>query len=204
MTKYKLSDQTLALMANHLQVPMIISDMVNGPQKPLRDEITYGLHDLLSEMDPLSALLTIAIGTRSLINTAAAETPTVKTARMETGRIIATYQSLWLANAQSPFKDPEDVLCEMQHIAQDLEGLAELLSLLRQDMDPRRMTGLAFADILSTQARAIALTAQHLAEEYDLANDDGADAGDIPVPDMMILKATERQGQNVIPFPRRS
>lgn len=60
-----LSEKELAKLTNTLQIPMIVQGILDG-QESFTPDMQYGLHEILSDYQPDSALLSIALGrTRS-------------------------------------------------------------------------------------------------------------------------------------------
>jgi len=67
LTDY-MPEKEIAKIANRLQVPLIIADIMND-EGTLTDDVKFGLHEILSDYQPDSALLSIALSALSIANT---------------------------------------------------------------------------------------------------------------------------------------
>ena len=117
-------DQDIAKIANRLQVPIIISDILNG-EGILTDDVQLGLHEILSDDQPDSALLSIALSARALAENFHGKAAIFTMLTQECDRIIAEYGMMWLRNAQAKKLDDNTVFETLVHIPEDLEATKE-------------------------------------------------------------------------------
>lgn len=187
-----LSDRDLAFVATELQVPLIVTDILDG-RGELSGEDHYGLHDMISDLHPDSALLAIAISARKIARVYQTASPAIQVLVMECDRIIDEYGDLWIQNAQDQSINEGDIYNILVHTAEDLEGLAELLELNSDFLEAKDGQAAVLCDILSIQAKAQALVAEELIETV-------ATAATKQAPKMPSIPAAIAL-DNVIPFP---
>ncbi len=213
-----LDDQNMAMIANRLQVPLVIGDILND-QEDLSDDTYRALHDILSEDQPDSALLSIALSAYILANRHVGKAACFSLLKIECERIIAEYGMLWLRNAQAKTLDDNMVFETLVHIPEDLTCLAELLEFAGILLNTENSDAAEICDILVTQAHAQAIIAETFLEaitfndddcdedsEYDLApwDMDGEFESELDsaMADQIIQIAA--MGDNIIPFPAGS
>ena len=186
-----LSDRELAKLTNTLQVPLVVQDILDG-EGALTPDVQYGLHEVLSNYQPDSALLCIALSARKIGNAYLGHCTNMAVMRMEADRMIADYAELWLNHAEDQNLDDNLVFDTLEQIPEDLEALAELLEInmttLRLDNDNEDVAGLA--EILAVQARSHVLIADTFIELMDQAES--------PEPQAPVQAA---YNDNVIQFP---
>src|SRR5688572_11541683 len=90
-----LNDKELATIANRLQVPLIISDILAG-ECELTDDVHYGLHSVISELQPDSALLSIALGALKIANAYHKASPGLAVLKLQCESIVDDYAAIWL------------------------------------------------------------------------------------------------------------
>ncbi len=153
-----LSDKDLVKLTNTLQVPLIVQDILDG-DGTLSPDVQYGLHEVLSDYQPDSALLCIALSARKIASRFQHTSPNMGIMKMECDRMLADYAELWMSHAEDKNVDDNLVFDTLEQIPEDLEALAELLeiniALLRSSQED--FAGLA--EILAVQARAQVLIA---------------------------------------------
>lgn len=161
-----LSDQNLAVVSNELQLPCIIGDILSGVEA-LGGDMAFALHDLLSDFEPDTALLAIALGAEKLALACGADIPGAAVLRMECGRIIGEYGPSWIrgahngGSAQDALISAGDTVAErLAYVPEDLESLAELLDFAAEGFARRHEDAAALCGILAVQARAQALVAE--------------------------------------------
>ncbi len=155
-----LNHKNLAIMANRLQVPVIISDILDGKGE-LTDDVQYGLHELISDFQPDTALLSIAMGARKIAVIHKDASASTKVLEAECTRIINEYGSLWLKNAQHENIEPEDLIDILIHTAEDLESLAELLDMNECFLRIKdNGTAAMLCEVLYVQAKSHAMIAE--------------------------------------------
>lgn len=202
-------ERDLAKIANRLQVPLIIADILND-EGSLTDDVMMGLHEILSDDQPDSALLSIALSALSIANTHIDTAATFSLLKIECERVIAEYGMIWLQNAQAKTLDTNTVFETLVHIPEDLEIIRELLEFSKSTLQLCDPEASKLCSILMTQAGAQSIIAEAFLETMDMGNDapwnldthlyDGEDI------DMGTLVAAEQTAQpfytdNVIAFP---
>jgi len=194
-----LSEHDLAGLTNRLQVPLIVQDILND-QGALTDDVHYGLHEVLSNYEPDSALLCIALSARKIAARFQHRIANLAVLKMECDRIIADYAELWLNNAQRRPIDDNLVFDTLMNIPEDLECLAELLEINQAFLQKYSKDAAELCEILIVQATAQVIVAETFMEIMDkeetdsMANDNALE--DIPA------QAAAMGGNNVIQFPR--
>lgn len=206
-------EKDIATIANRLQVPLIISDILND-EGALTDDVYLGLHEILSDDQPDSALLSIALSAYAMANKFTSHAGTFNILKMECERIITEYGMMWLRNAQSRELDDNMIFDTLVHIPEDLECLAELLEYVQVTLRDHDPIAANLCEILITQASAQTMIAETFLETLDIDMDSEDEAPwnmdgnlyegeDI---DMGALVAEQQTAQpfytdNVIPFP---
>lgn len=192
-----LSEKELATVTNRLQVPLIVQDILSDYLE-FTDDVRLALHEELSDDQPDSALLSIALAAQKIANSNIGNAAVMKIIHMECERIIAEYASIWLKNMQEKALDDNMVFETLVHIPEDLESLAELLDVAVIAFRLEESEAADLCEILSIQARAQALIAETYLESMDLNNEDpwemhhGFDR---------IVADQESETNNVIQFP---
>ncbi len=161
-----LSKHDLAFTANRLQVPVIMGDILHG-RETLSDDVIYGLHEVISELQPDSALLAIALGAKTLIGHSTKVSPNLRILEMECERIIGEYGTIWAQNAQGMSINSEQIFNVLIHTSDDLENMAELLEVYGFFLCDENEQ--ALCKILHAQAKAQILVAEAficLAQEH--------------------------------------
>ncbi len=166
-----LSEQELASVTNRLQIPLIVQDILDD-EGILTDEVQLGLHEILSDDQPDSALLCIALSAQKIANRYKAHCVAMKILGMECERIVAEYASIWLKNAQEKSLDDNMVFETLVHIPEDLESLAELLEAGMITLQLENDQSAALCQILIVQARSQSLIAETYLESMDLFDDE--------------------------------
>jgi hypothetical protein len=196
-----LSEHDLAGLTNRLQVPLIVQDILND-QGALTDDVHYGLHEVLSNYEPDSALLCIALSARKIASRFQHRIANLAVLKMECDRIIADYAELWLSNAQRRPIDDNVVFDTLMNIPEDLECLAELLEINQTFLTKLSQDAADLCEILIIQANAQVIVAETFVEIMDkeeadiMANDNGL--AEMPA------KVASISGSNIIQFPRRA
>ena len=166
-----LSEKELATVTNRLQVPLIVQDILSDCLE-FTDDVRLALHEELSDDQPDSALLSIALAAQKIANTAMGNAAIMKLIDMESNRIIAEYASIWLKNMQEKTLDDNMVFETLVHIPEDLESLAELLDVACIAFKLEESEAADLCEILAVQARAQALIAVTYLETLDLNTED--------------------------------
>ncbi len=202
-------DQDIAKIANRLQVPLIIGDILNG-EGALTSDVQLGLHEILSEDQPDSALLSIALSARSIAETYYGSASIFEMIIMETDRIIAEYGMMWLRNAQAKTLDSNTVFETLVHIPEDLESLCELIEFAKMTLTGSNDESAEICKILITQANAQSIIAQTFIDSMDLGSNEPWNISNIYEDediDMGAIIASEASTEtfytdNIIAFPK--
>lgn len=193
-----LSKKELATVANRLQVPLIISDILAG-EGELTDDVHYGLHAVISDLQPDSALLSVALGGLKIANAYHQASPGLAVLKMQCESIIDDYAPLWLQNAEDGEVEEHEALDALSRVSEDLEGLGELLELAQGFLQSKDPVAAALAKILSIQANSHAIIADELfGALYMKVTRDVAEEPTIPA-----VLAGKEIANNVIPFPHK-
>lgn len=198
-------DQDIAKIANRLQVPLIIGDILNG-DGALTDDVHMGLHEILSDDQPDSALLSIALSAHTLCTRFESHAATFKMLKIECERIIAEYGMMWLRNAQAKTLDDNTVFETLVHIPEDLECLSEFLEFAKLTLVNHNKEAAALCTILTTQAGSQSLIAQAFLDSMDMGEEEPWDIyqdEDINMSALVAEQASQSfYTDNVIKFPK--
>ncbi|MFK7839247.1 MAG: hypothetical protein AB8B83_02860 [Bdellovibrionales bacterium] len=201
-----MKDQDIARIANRLQVPLIIGDIING-EGALTDDIKMGLHEVLSDDQPDSALLSIALSARAIASNFQGKASIFDMLSFECERVIAEYGMMWLRNAQAKTLDDNTVFETLVHIPEDLECLSELLEFAKRIFDHTNQEAADLCSILITQSQAQSLIAQTFLESMNYGAQEPWKIYEDENMDVSTLVAAEQTAQpfytdNVIEFPK--
>lgn len=183
-----LQDKDLARLTNTLQVPLIVQDILDG-NIALEADIRYGIHEIISEFHPDSALLCLALSARRVAVALQGRYRTMTALKMECDRLIAEYAPLWLDHAGHRAVNETLLFDTLLQIPDDLESLSELLEMDAVILKGAEPDLAALCEIFAIQGRAQALVADAFVDA--LAQDH--------VPETKIPGAVAQD--NVIPFP---
>ncbi len=140
-------------MKQQLIVPLAVSDILKH-NIHVEPDMQYGMHMALSEVDPDSALLAIAICAQDLAKQTIRQVPIAAALEKEASEILSHYGPRWVRNnVNSPISTAhyEEIL---ETVPEDLESLADLLDALQADLPAGHSNVTTIANILSIQARA--------------------------------------------------
>ena len=198
-------EKDIAKIANRLQVRLIIADILNG-EGALTDDVRMGLHEILSDDQPDSALLSIALSALSIANTHYETAATFQMLKIECERVIAEYGMMWLQNAQAKNLDTNTVFETLVHIPEDLESISELLEFAKITLEFRDPEAAKLCTILTTQAGAQSIIAQTFIDSMDMGDSEPWNIYEGEDIDMGTLIAAENATEpfytdNVIQFP---
>ena len=190
--------EDVARLHAYLVVPVAVADAL-ASAAPLEGETQYGLHVALSEIDPDSALLAIALSSYRIAQDFTGKIPVASALKMEADKIIQDYAPDWLAHYHDHPVQGDDLYDLLSHVPEDLESLAELLESLqasiRDSLDPAH----TLWSVLAIQARAHMEIADYVLSELENENiDAGQDRDMFETP---VLFAGDQPGGNIILFP---
>ncbi len=191
-----LSMDDFSRLQAYLVVPMIVGDIMAGTEA-LDEEARYGLHDALSEIDPDSALLAIALSAQHVAAKFIGSIPLAVAIKYEAEKMLQEYGPEWLSNYHGGPVD-ESMLFEMlQTLPEDLEGLADLLDAMSSSIRHDSIAQDVCA-ILSIQARAHMEVAEYIIGELETSL---FDEGDAAADTVAATQTHTYGGDNVILFP---
>jgi hypothetical protein len=149
----QLNSNDIDQLQQHLIVPLAVSDILNHDLE-VEPEMQYSLHMALSEIDPDSALLAIALSAYDLAEKFKSSFPIAVALQREADTIISEYGPTWLHHYKAgPM--PTDVFESiLETVPEDLEALADLMDALIADIDLNQSSAICLANLLSIQARA--------------------------------------------------
>jgi hypothetical protein len=149
----QLTSTQMEQMRQQLIVPLAVSDILHHDIH-VEPDMQYGLHMALSEADPDSALLAIAICAQDLAKQVIQQLPIAAALEAQTSEILTHYGPRWVRNnVNAPISTAhyEEIL---ETVPEDLESLADLLDALQADLNDEFSNITSLAQILSIQARA--------------------------------------------------
>ncbi len=192
------SKEDVARLHAYLVVPVAVSDALLTPA-PLDGEAQYGLHVALSEIDPDSALLAIALSSYRLAQEYVGTIPVAAALKMEADKIVQDYAPDWLAHYHNhPLMGEAlyDLLC---HVPDDLESLADLLESLQASIRDEDCAAHTLCGVLAVQARAHFDIAQYVLQE--LESDRTGGLSDDETGGVCAFEATTLYEDNIVLFP---
>ena len=184
------SNEQLARLHTKLIVPFVVGDVLKN-NEDMSPSIQYALHEALSEMDPDTALLAIALSTGHIAARLCPDVPVSCALKLETEKVVNEYGPDWLAHADGniPTREGEDLFNVLEHIPEDLEAIADILDATRAHLDVSDPIA-EICNILSMQARAHMEIADYILTELE-----GREIQKAP------YDHATATGQNVIVFP---
>lgn len=147
-----MNNQTLAALINKLQAPLVVSDILTG--KDASEESSYALTQMISEMQPDTAILAIALSMRKIVQPYLQASPSMQMTEIECVRLTEDYAWQWAhapLDAEMPY---EEALETLEKAAEDLEYIEELLELNINYLNAKDIGGAALCRLLKTQAEA--------------------------------------------------
>lgn len=158
--------EDVARLHAYLVVPVAVSDALVAAT-PLDGETQYGLHVALSEIDPDSALLAIALSAYRIAQDFTSDIPVASAMKMEADQIIQDYAPDWLANYHSHPIQGDDLHDLLSHVPGDLESLADLLESVQVSIRDEDHPAHALCGVLAVQARAHMEIADYVLTELE-------------------------------------
>lgn len=155
----------LAALINELQAPLIVSDILTG--KDTDDASHYALSELISDMQPDTAILAIALSMRNIISPYLKASPSLQVTEIECTRLVEDYTQTRINNALENTTDPSITLDLLEDAIDDLEYLEELLELNINFLSAKDATAEKLCQLLNAQVisqRMIAKQALHIIE----------------------------------------
>ena len=171
-----------------------IEQIMSG-ERQYCDLTQYVLHSEISNLQPDSALLAVAIGALDIVQGLDdLPFPSLKILRFECERILEEYAPLWLENARAEAMNPDSVLELLSTIPDDFGSLIELLHLTNGLISETHNIEASLLNILKIQSSSHAL----IAEEYlDVLCVNKEQKDDKP----LYIEAAHIPNDNIIKFP---
>ncbi|MFA5592965.1 MAG: hypothetical protein WC989_06605 [Micavibrio sp.] len=195
------SKEDVARLSSYLVVPVAVTEALSNAA-PLAGEDQYAMHVALSEIDPDSALLAIALSAFRIAQDYTGLVPVAAALKMEADKIIADYAPDWLAHYHNHPVQGDALYDLLTHVPEDLESLADLLESLQTSIADPQDPAHTLCAVLSIQARAHMEIADYVLTELEaefneeLFGDEGRDTFAVET-----LYAPESYTDNIILFP---
>jgi hypothetical protein len=188
----------LDLLEQNLIVPLAVGDILKH-NLPVEPEMQYGLHMALSEIDPDSAVLAVALCALNIAEKFYLEIPIAAGLKKEAQEIIGNYAPNWIYHHKRGPMQSEIYTSILSDIPEDLEALADIMDALAADLDHEFENIESLIHILSIQARAHMEISEYLLTEIDTENEKNAEEDT----ENMASKTSvsHANGENVILFP---
>ncbi len=193
-----IQDKDFASMASKLQIPHVVSDIFTG-DSALTDEVEFGIHEEISDMQPDSALLAIALSADIVTSYYNKASPSMQVLSIECKRVLEEYAPLWIRNALGNAVDERDILDLLESLAEDLQSLEELLELNSAFLKAKDPVAAKLFRILEIQAEAQSLIAEEFLNMAKL-EDRKAQTQDVSIPTAVASQALSND--NIIAFPK--
>lgn len=186
-----LGHQDLARLHTKLVVPFAIGDLLKSAEE-IAPDIQYALHEHLSEMDPDTALLAIALSSGHIAAQLCPKVPVACALTGEAEKVLNEYAADWLAHADGkmPSREGTALFDVLEHVPEDLEALADILDSVQASLRKGQEVIGEICYILSIQARAHMEIADFVLSELE-----GHDVQTAPH-----YKGSE-DGSNIVIFP---
>lgn len=194
--------EDVARLHAYLVVPMAVQEAILCAA-PLEPDTQYGLHVSLSEIDPDSALLAIALSAHHIAAQYMHDIPVAIALKIESEKIIADYAPDWLAHYHSHPVQGDDLFDLLSNVPEDLESMADLLESVQASIRDPQDPCAALCSVLAIQARAHMEIADYVLTELenerleDMGWTDGICHHQAPV----LFDLPLKEGGNVILFP---
>lgn len=202
MLNYITEDQ-LEKLREHLIVPLAVSDILRHDLE-VEPDMQYGLHMALSEIDPDSALLAIAICASDIAEKHLSNSPIAAGLQNEAKNIIEDYGPTWLHHHTRGPMSSDEFEGVLQTVPEDLEAMADLLDALSADLMQDQNTSVLLANLLSIQARAHMEIADYILAEiaFEKAAKESSDSGETTkMPTKELIDMDAYKGNNIVLFP---
>lgn len=200
-----LSEDQVEKLRQHLIVPLAVSDILNH-DLAVEPDMQYGLHMAISEIDPDSALLAIALCASDLAAKNMMQAPIAAALYQEANTIIEDYGPTWLYHHQNGPMTSAGFEKVLETVPEDLEALADLMDALVADM--AEVLGAesnveTLANLLAIQARAHMEIADFILEEmaFEKATKAHEETGKGEAPAKDLINMEAYTGNNIVLFP---
>jgi hypothetical protein len=161
-----LHDKDLALLTVKLQIPLLVRDVLMGKGE-LPDDVHYGIHEALSDMQPDTALLCMAVTIQQMIKVLPQSIKTdAQVLSLECSRIISEYGAVWMKNMRHENMDNAYILKVLEHIPEDLDVLGDLMEVGLGIHVAENSAAADIINILKIQAGAHAIIAEEFLDVF--------------------------------------
>ncbi len=161
-----LSQNEIDQLRQHLIVPLAVGDILHH-DLPVEEDMQYGLHMALSEIDPDSALLAIALCAQDIASKAMMRAPIAAALYQEAAHILEEYGSTWLHHHRTGPMPENDFESILQTVPEDLEAMADLMDALIADLNEDNSNITLLGNLLSIQGRAHMEIADYILTEIE-------------------------------------
>lgn len=161
-----LSQSEIDQLRQHLIVPLAIGDILHH-DLGVEQDMQYGLHMALSEIDPDSALLAIALCAQDIASKTMMRAPIAAALHQEAAHILEGYGSTWLHHHKTGPMPENDFEAVLETVPEDLEAIADLMDALLADLDEDNSNVAVLGELLSIQARAHMEIADYILAEIE-------------------------------------
>lgn len=158
--------EDIAKLHAYLVVPVAVNETMNTCL-PLDGDTQYALHVSLSEIEPDSALLAIALSAQRIAAEFYTDMPVAAALKMEADKIVSDYGPEWLANFHRFPIQGDDLFDLLSNVPEDLESLADLLESVQAGMLNMDHPAHGLCGVLAVQARAHMEIADYVISELE-------------------------------------
>lgn len=162
----ELSQNDIDQLRQHLIVPLAVSDILHH-DLGVEQDMQYGLHMALSEIDPDSALLAIALCAQDIANKTMMRAPIAAALHQEATYILEEYGATWLHHYRTGPMEENDFEAVLQTVPEDLEAMADLIDALLADLEEDNSNVANIGNLLIIQARAHMEIADYILAEIE-------------------------------------
>ncbi len=191
-----LHDKDLAILTIKLQVPLFVRDAIIA-NKPLSDDVHYAIHDAISDMQPDTALLCMAVTIQQMLKVLPQKDRVdSQVLSLECSRIISEYGAIWLKNLRHESMDNAYILKVLENIPEDLDVLCDLMDVGLGIHVAEKSPAAEILDILSIQAGAHAIIAEEFLDVFSAQSLEISGKGGL-------TKTATAANTNIVQFPAR-
>lgn len=165
-----LTKEQIEHLHTKLVVPVAVSDILTYGLT-VEPDMQYGMHEALSEIDPDSALLAVALSAQQIAGASQASYPIASALYNEATDVLNNYGPGFIRDLKRGSIPERDFIDVLVNVPEDLEALADLLDALCSDIieqtEDNQNPSYVIARILSIQARAHMEIANFILEEAE-------------------------------------
>lgn len=163
-----LNAKDLKTLDDKLYVPGAMREIMERASF-LDADARFRFHEILSEFQPDSGLICIALAAREILSFQGYPSMAVTTLRMECDRILEDYGPLWLEHARNKSVDDNVLFETLAQIPDDLSDMEELLEIVAGSLRGTDPKAAELLNILKIQAGAHALIAEEFVDVIESA-----------------------------------